>query len=524
MTSDKYTLENYLLEAKVPRPAPFAKYLEMSFVPRADQVVGLNRMLANTRFGLFDDPGCGKTIQLQAKALQLISEGNKVIMLMPPVLLGQFVETLCEDFTEPDRYINWHVLVETPKHRETCFKLWDAKGWPDLLLMSYEMFTLLSRVPKGEKRRNWWAHAIRENYRIIDCDEGHKLCGHNTVLHSTLDWHCGEMGESMLAVATGTPMPTTPLNAYGIIHLINPGAYADYNQFERKHAIYKTIRLREPRMTKSGKKISQIQKLDGFKGQEEIRKALYAYGRRVIKEQVLDLQEPQIIEVPVVLGDAHMRLYKQLEKERILEWKGEIVAGGINDQRLRQALLRIVTNPEAFMPDGKSIYNAIKEMTLELIYKHNGALPLEDGFENKLIVFCNLRATAAWLKTVLAQWNPIVLNGDTPDKDRARKVFTGDPNCRILIANPESAGFGLNFQHVSCTNIFVEPTSVPGEFKQAMERTYRNNQKRVVQTYILRASGTIAPKATKEMLNRTHEINKVNRDSVILSSYFRRAG
>lgn len=524
MSSDKYTLEDYLLEAKVPRPAPFAKYLEMSFTPRADQVVGLNRMLVNDRFGLYDDPGTGKTIQLQAKAMQLVAEGNKVMMLMPPVLLGQFVESLCEDFTNPERYLSWHVLRETPKHRETLFNLWDAKGWPDLLLMSYEMFTLLSRVPKGARKRSWVAHAMRENYRVIDCDEGHKLCGHNTVLHHTLDWHCGEVGESMLAIATGTPMPTTPLNAYGLIQLTNPTAYADFNQFERLHAIYKTIRLREPRMTKSGKKITRIQKLDGFKGQEEIRKALYKYGRRVIKEQVLDLKEPQIIEVPVVLGEAHMKLYKQLEKERILEYQGEIIAGGITEQRLRQALLRIVTNPEAFMPDGKKIYNAVLDMTLELIGGHNNAMPLEDGFENKVIVFCNLRATAAWLRQALAAWNPIVLNGDTPDKDKARVAFTTDQNCRILIANPESAGFGLNFQHISCTNIFVEPTGVPGQFKQAMERTYRNNQKRVVQTYILRASGTIAPRATKEMLNRTHEINKVNRDSVILSSYFQRIG
>lgn len=523
MASNPYTLENYLTEAKVVQPASFARFLEMRFTPRADQVVGLNRMLANTRFGLFDDPGCGKTIQLQAKAFQLIFEGNKVLALMPPVLLGQFVESMCEDFTGPERYISWHVLTQGPKKREELYQVWEQKGWPDLLLMSYEMYVMLMRVPKGERRRHWVAHALRENYRVIDCDEGHKLCGHNTYLHHSLDWHAGELDESMLTIATGTPMPTTPLNAYGLIHLLNPGAYASYHQFERKHAIYKKIRLREPRMTRSGKAIKVLNKLDGFKGQEEIRRALYANGRRVIKEQVMDLKEPQIIEVPVVLGDAHMRLYKQLEKERILEYQGEIIAGGISEQRLRQALLRIVTNPEAFMPEGKTIYNAVLDMTLELIAGHNGAMPLEDGFPNKIIVFCNLRATAAWLKKALANFNPVVLNGDTPDKNRARKEFTENDNCRILIANPESAGFGLNFQHVSCTNIFVEPTSVPGEFKQAMERTYRGGQMRVVQTYILRASGTIAPRATKEMLERTHEINKVNRDSVILSSYFMRA-
>lgn len=520
-SSDGYTLEDFLLAARVPRPAPFARFLKMAFVPRQDQVVGLNRTLANMRFGLFDDPGVGKTVQMQAHAMQMVSEGNKVLLLMPPVLLGQFIESLCETFTEPHRYFNWHVLNQGPAHRQTLFALWEKQGWPEMLLMSYEMFVLLTRIPKGGKGRPEMAHILRENYRIVTCDEGHKLCGHDTYLHEQLSWHCGEADEAMLMIATGTPMPTSPLNAYGIIQLLNPKAYSNFNQFERLHAVYERIRLKEPRMF-GKKKVEFINKLSGFRGQEQIRQNLYAYGRRVIKEQVLSLKEPTIREVPVVLGEDHMKLYKRLEKERILEFQGQIIAGGINDQRLRQALLRIVTNPEAFIAPGKMIYNAVLDSVHNLIDSHGNALPMDDGFPNKVILFCNLRPTAAWLKACFSTFNPIVLNGDTPDKDRARRQFNDDPTCRMLIANPESAGFGLNFQKVSRLAIFVEPTSVPGEFKQAMERIYRNGQDGVCEIYILRASGTIAPRATKEMLNRTHEINLVNRDSVVLSTYFKR--
>lgn len=524
MTSEiRYTLKDYLVDAGVPRPAPFAESLVMPWKPRHDQVVGLNRMLANNRFGLFDDPGCGKTVQMQAMALQLISDGNLVIMLMPPVLLGQFVESICETFPGVEDKVSWHVLNNGPKQRAELYKLWEDTGdYPQMLLMSYEMFVQETRIPKGGKGKPRMAHVLREMYRVITTDEGHKLCGHDTYLHDQLTWHCGEAHESMLQIATGTPMPTNPLSAYGIIQLLNPEAYSNYGQFERKHAEFSRIKLSQPKQLKGGRAQEYVIKLSGFKKQEEIRKALYLHGRRVVKENVLNLKEPQIIETPVVLGTEHMRLYKQLEKERILEYKGEIIAGGINEQRLRQALLRIVTNPEAFMPEGKKIYNAVLDTILELMESHGNALPDEDGFPNKIIIFCNLRATAAWLKTVLAHFNPIVLNGDTPDKERARKQFTENPACRLLIANPESAGYGLNFQHVSRMCIFAEPTSVPGEFKQAMERIYRNGQEGFVQVYILRASGTIAPKATKEMLNRAHEINKVNRDSVIFSTFFRR--
>lgn len=523
MNSNPYTLHEYLLAAGVPSPAPFAKELVMPWKPRHDQVVGLNRMLANNRFGLFDDPGCGKTVQMQAMALQLIADGNRVLMLMPPVLLGQFVESICETFAGVEERVSWHVLNNGPKQRAELYQLWETSGdYPQMLLMSYEMFVQETRVPKGEKGKPRMAHIIRENYRVVTTDEGHKLCGHDTYLHDQLTWHCGEADESMLQIATGTPMPTNPLSAYGIIQLLNPEAYSNYGQFERKHAEFSRIKLKEPKRLKGGRNQEFVITLSGFKRQEEIRQALYKYGRRVVKENVLSLKEPQIIETPVVLGTDHMRLYKQLEKDRILEWKGEIIAGGMNEQRLRQALLRIVTNPEAFMPEGKKIYNAVLDSVINIVESHGDALPDEDGFPNKVILFCNLRATAAWLAKVMQAYNPVVLNGDTPDKERARKQFTENPACRMLIANPESAGYGLNFQHTSRLCVFVEPTSVPGEFKQAMERIYRNGQQGVAYVYILRASGTIAPRATKEMLNRAQEINKVNRDSVIFSTFFRR--
>ena len=499
---------------KVPNPEGF-KYCFQ--VPSGALVLRRNGKV-------FVTGNCGKTVQMQAMAMQLIADGNHVMMLMPPVLLGQFVESMVETFDGAQDCISWHVLNNGPKERAYLYDLWETTGeYPQLLLMSYEMFVQETRVPKGGKGKPRMAHILRERYRVVTTDEGHKLCGHDTLLHGQLSWHCGEPDESMLQIATGTPMPTNPLSAYGIIQLLNPTAYSNFGQFERKHAEYSRIKLSQPKKLRGGRDQEYVIKLSGFKRQDEIRQALYKYGRRVVKENVLNLKEPQIIETPVVLGTEHMRLYKQLEKERILEWKGEIIAGGLNEQRLRQALLRIVTNPEAFLPDGKKIYNAVLDTILELIDSHGNGLPDETGFPNKIIIFCNLRATAAWLSKVLAGFNPVVLNGDTPDKDRARKQFTENDACRILIANPESAGYGLNFQHVSRMCIFAEPTSVPGEFKQAMERIYRNGQEGFVQVYILRASGTIAPRATKEMLNRAHEINKVNRDSVIFSTFFKRA-
>ena len=458
---------------------------------------------------------CGKTVQMQAFSAHMVFEGNKVLLLMPPILLGQFLESLTETYPGVEDCMTWHVLTEGPTARDELFAEWDADAWPDLLLMSYELYRKLSAPDKRTRRRPESAHRLREIYRVVVCDEAHELCNHETILHSTLTWHLGEMDESALVLATGTPMPTSPLDAYGLIALTSPKAYSNYGQFERMHAIYKTIRLKNPIVARSGKKITHQRILDGVQRVEGIRKALYSRGRRIVKEQVLSLKAPTITEVPVTLSHEHLSLYKRLEKERILEFGGEIVAGGMSDPALRQALLRIVTNPERFA--GRDLQNNVVGAARQLLQDHQIEAATEDGFPNKAIIFCNLHATSDWLQKVFAELNPAVLNGKTVNKDAARKKFLEDQTCRLLIANPESAGFGLNLQHVSRLCIFLEPTSIPGQFKQAMERIYRSGQAGVCYVYILRAAGTIAPAATKLMLERMEEIEKINRDPVALS-------
>ena len=82
----------------------------------------------------------------------------------------------------------------------------------------------------------------------------------------------------------------------------------------------------------------------------------------------------------------------------------------------------------------------------------------------------------------------------------------------MLIANPRAGGVGLNLQSVCRYVIFAEPTSVPGEFKQASERVYRSGQTRVVSMWILKALGTISPKLTANMLEKERDIVETMRD------------
>ena len=53
---------------------------------------------------------------------------------------------------------------------------------------------------------------------------------------------------------------------------------------------------------------------------------------------------------------------------------------------------------------------------------------------------------------------------------------------------------------------------MPGDFRQCMDRILRSGQENLVNVYILKALGTISPKATVEMLRKAEEAQQVNQD------------
>ena len=136
-------------------------------------------------------------------------------------------------------------------------------------------------------------------------------------------------------------------------------------------------------------------------------------------------------------------------------------------------------------------------------------IPLE---ETKVILFANYKESVKQLAKRYEKYNPAILNGDVSNPEAQKNKFLKDPTCRMLVANPESAGVGLNLQSVCYNAIFVEPTGIPGDFKQALERIFRTGQKFQVNCWILKAMETISPNAIKNMYLREGAIRAMNRD------------
>ena len=393
-----YTLADYYKAAKLKNPISFAKFITMKYKPRKHQVSGLNKLLTNDYYGLFDDPGTGKTMQSHAYSMFWASEGQKTIIVMPPNLLYQYEEEMFEVFQGSEKYFTTHILDDTPARRKILYATWDKEGWPTMLHMSYQMFAReYKRIMKAE-------------YRVGVFDEAHNLKNSEAKIFEQVTSWRDQKGGSSGVWMTGTPIHNELIDSYALTELTNPGAYFNFGAFDRVHCTYKKIPLKEARRTKTGRMQRSFKMRTGYTDISKMRKNLYRNARRVLKSEVLSIKDPTIVEVPVKLDSAHLTLYKKLVKERLLEYKQEVIIAD-NAQSLRMKCLQIVTCPELFIENMK-FKNQIVEACKTII----------DGMninESKVIIFSNFRDSVQNLDSYFSDLNPALIYGGVRQREKS---------------------------------------------------------------------------------------------------------
>lgn len=508
-----------MLEEMGYTPAARLPDFQMPRTPRVCQLEAVDLMLSNHRYGIFDEPGVGKTMPAQIVSLVHASVGNKCLIVMPPVLLKQFEEKLDSDFPDIRQYFSWHIVKEPPAKRQKFYAKWEEKGWPDILMMSYQMFHRLRKtkvelvkMPSGGKTPRVIPAELtgileKQNYCVLIPDEAQKLKNPLSGVHECAADFVNREGGAAIYPMTGTPIYNTISDAYGLIKLINPGCYSNLDSFQYQH---------EHREDIEGRSV-----VVAFKNLDLLHANLYKCARRVTKGQVLQLKEPQIDIIDLELDPAHLKLYRKILNERWAELDGEVL-DLTTQQKLRMVLNQVVSCPEKYDDDGKTVDNKLIEMIRELLdsmgvgglrLAENG-LPLGNGAVEKCIVFCYFNNTVESMMAKFKDMNPVAIYGGNTAKqnDAARIAFEDPTRSPLLFANPESGGVGLNFQYVCKYEIFAEPVGVPGLFKQAVDRVDRDGQLYIPEIKVIRALGTSFGASIRNMLRKANEAQEVVRD------------
>ena len=459
------------------------------------QYSGTNLLGVNTRAGLFDEAGAGKTMCLQLNALWRISYGNKVLGLMPPVLLKQFHSELHDKFPGIEDYVRCEIFRGTPAQRAKMVERYEIEGWPEILLMTYQLFN-------GTKSRpGLWRPMKERDYSVLIADEAQALNNCDSKLHKRVFNYVGGREvdaptSNALVLATGTPSHTRAEDCYGLVRLMSPYAYGSKSEFDRLHLEIKTIKIDQG----EGKVISYDQVV-GYNNLDLLTVNLYAHSRRVEKRDVAPDMPPKIhTPIPLELTPPHKTLYKKIIDERLLEVDGRLI-DLTQESALRQAALQCITNPNKY--SDKPVSNVMEEWL-------DGLLETIGIEHTKLFIVAHYNDTIAHLKTYLKQYNPVVLNSTVTNKDHSVEAFKNHSNCRICIAHPKSGGTGLNFQKV-CSNVAVyEAPDSPGDLSQAEDRVHRVvGTDATVNIWMPYATGTLAARKIKRLVKKDYHINRV---------------
>lgn len=485
-----YTLKKYMEEARVELIPDWFSEIEMldpdpiedrPFKIRWHQVTGLNLAMVWDRAALFDEQGTGKSIQAQAWVIWNAAVGNKCVCLMPPILLGQFVSNLKKTFKGVDNRLK--VVVYKGLKAKRCKMVDDFRvnGFPDIVLMSYQLFM----------KEGWM---FKDHYEALLADEA-KLGNEETATNKEILNFMGEPGQKNALILTGTPAGNDLRDLYGFIQFLTPDTYRSRLHFNTLHVDMQNIPTRI--MKGSEIAIREVAVVKNFRNLELLNQNLYKRARRVEKKDVLELKEKNIIPFSLDLSEPHMKAYRKFVTEMLLEFDDGSILNGVSSAAMRNNCMQAVVHPDLLgVKERSEIFEAI-DYLLESI------LPT-----GKVLIFAHYRKTVEAIVEQYKQYNPAVIYGGS-NTEKNRVKFLEDPTCRMAVANYRAGGIGLNFQSVCSNIIAAEPTTVPGDFDQATDRIHRSGQVNICNIYVLLPKGTAFVKSVRDMMKKRMVIGEV---------------
>lgn len=520
--------------------------------PMPHQVDMMKKYPRFTRFGDFGEPGIGKTYPAMTHAVFMASIGNRVVFTTLPSLIPQLIAEFEVFFPGINNKLKIDHLDCSPAQKRKKEDDWEANGWPDILVMSYDIYRAYNdkhptknigpnrwrlrninalgtkdefaspyfledgepRFPKAQaytpdgrqinmKRgtaKNDKQMLLRHReYNVLFFDEGDALCGLESILSESVAEMSYRLKDDVaIYILTGTPIPTKLHNAYGLIRLINPDAYMNKAAFIRQHCEMKEFRMPLP-----GGRTKTVKEICGYFNTDGIYEALWKNASRVQKRDVIDIPDPIISEHRVRLSGAHLKLYRNIINNRFAEL-GDTVLMPDNVSALRHMALQIISCPGKFDP-AMAETNELAKATKELVGVLNPTA------KRKLIIFAYYREAIEGLAAAYAERNVAVIYGGSTDRQGQLDKFQKDDSCDTIIIQWVSGGAGLNLQVASYIIFYECPTS-PKAAKQAIARADRKGQMNIVNVYFMRVMGTLSDKNFKALLENEESNNRAIKD------------
>lgn len=275
---------------------------------------------------------------------------------------------------------------------------------------------------------------------------------------------------------SGTPARSKPAQFWPLLNLVAPETFADHRRYLNRYC--------GPASNGFG------MTYDGASHTEELHALIAPLILRRTKADVMKDLPPKTIEVvPVEVSDHAMSEYKRQEE---LAFNSK----DLTQQERRDRVMGLLNTAYAMKEQGALRW--IKDFM--------------DSGEQKLVLFCWHRDVVELLMNAMKSYHPIKINGEVTGaaRDKAVQRFVSDPNCRMVVANIQAGGVGLDgLQNVCSYTAFVEFSHTPNDHTQAEDRLHRGGQDNPVTAYYLVAPGTVDDDAIESLDRKRQMLNAV---------------
>ena len=282
-----------------------------------------------------------------------------------------------------------------------------------------------------------------------------------------------------LQLLTGTPT-SKPGDVYAYVKLTTPGVYRSWGHFENLHVAQRD----------HFGQVTEWANLDLARNNLNMQ----AY-RRTKEEMFPGVTFPRYETMHYRLSAQHLRLYNRLMDEQMLLLPDGDKIDATTAQRLYHAAQQIIVNLDHYSgkeDDRAAVYDLI-DHTIDSTDCMNVG-------KSKLIIWTYYTKTSSAVLGYLSDFGAVGAYSGA-NSAKSVKSFLEDPNCRILVAQPMSAGLGLEPQHVCWENLFVEYSTVPMHFTQSVGRTDRKGQKHIPTMRVACAEDTIQVALLQRLLH-----------------------
>ncbi len=391
----------------------------------------------------FSVPGAGKTLTALSvwKILQARKKVAKVLVVCPRSAFESWRIELKESFNESLNFEEYSNEIIAPT--------------TDICVVNYEQ---LENARKLSYLKSW----VKANSCLVIIDEAHRIkAGRISVRWNAVKSLSSSANRT--DVLTGTPMPQGPRDLTSIYSV----AWPHLTKYE----------LNERTLISLKRKTAFVRTT---KDELDLPDPII----RIVSEAAGPLQS----EILSALNDRYIGSFQiSIADQKNLARRGKAVMtmlaastnpGLLVNKQFSEFEMGFSWPPQAVLEDRtlKDLVENYLHHEIPWKFKYVALRAQELANKNqKVLVWSSFIGNLASLKVVLAKFNPAVVYGNTPSSERSMEIlrFRNDPNCSVLISNPQTLGEGISLHKHCHAEIFVDRTYNAGLYLQAVDRIHR---------------------------------------------------